>query len=329
MNKNDYKRAIGQIRPDTELESKLRNRLVKERKSAMRKPVAYTAAACAALILGAGIVFNPFNADKEAANKVTATPPATSLTATNTPAAEGIRLPEIKLPTTTYQTLANMMPLFVYKGKVYTQAATTITPEAGKLLLGEKLGTTKSGINEWSSQNDYATEFASTIGETDVYAVKGYDSDFRLMTYQVIDGQPYAELFENVNGFTVNSGADLLGQLRLEGNIASAQWEKFDSWNNGLQQYTKVTDLSPLTPFLSVLNAAKPLEGQPLSDAGIYDDPNQAFLTLTLKDGSAVQLRLFQKGYVKYGHADVFFQVDSAVFADLWSQADAAKQLME
>lgn len=325
MNKNDYKRAIGQIQPDTDLESKLRNNLTQERKSAMRKPVAYTAAACAALILGAGIVFNPFNADKEVASRVSATPPATSVTATTTPLAAGIRLPEIKLPTDSSESQASMVPLFVYKGKVYTQAATTIKPEAAKLLLGDKLGTTKAGINEWSSQDEYATEFASTIGKADVYTVKGYASDFRLMTYQMIDGQLYAELFENVNGFTVNSGADLLGQLHLEGNIASAQWEKFDSWNNNMQQYTNVTNLTPLTPFLSVLNAAKPLAGQPLSDAGIYEDPNQAFLTLTLKDGSAVQLRLFQKGYVKYGNANVFFQVDPAVFADMWSQMEVTK----
>lgn len=147
----------------------------------------------------------------------------------------------------------------------------------------------------------------------------------RLMTYQVIDNQSYAEFYENINGYTVNSGGDMLGQLKLEGNIASAQWEKFDSWNNGLQQYTDVTDTAPLTPFLSALSTAKPLAGQPLSDAGIYDDPNQAFLTLTLKDGSAVQLRLFQKGYVKYGNADVFFQVEPAAFGDMWSQVDVTK----
>lgn len=326
MNKNDYKRAIGQLRPDVDFQQKLANHLTKERKSYMKKPVAFTAAACAALVLGAAVVFNPFDTDKEVASKLSPAPTASALTAMGTPAAgEGVNLPEIKLPAADSPVQADMVALFVYKGKVYTQAATTITPKAAKLLLGEKLGTTKSGITEWSSQDDYATEFASTIGQTDVYTVKGYDSDFRLMTYQVIDGQAYAEFFENVNGFTVNSGADLLGQLKLDGNIASAKWEKFDSWNNGLQQYTNVTDTAPLAPFLSALSAAKPLAGQPLSEAGIYEDPNQAFLTLTLKDGSEVQLRLFQKGYVKYGMADVFFQVDPAVFGDLWSQVDASK----
>lgn len=68
-----------------------------------------------------------------------------------------------------------------------------------KTYWGEKLGTTKGNIDGWSKQEAYDEEFASTIGETDVYAVKGYDKDFRVMTYER-EGEFSAEFYENLNG---------------------------------------------------------------------------------------------------------------------------------
>jgi hypothetical protein len=68
-----------------------------------------------------------------------------------------------------------------------------ISPESAEYLLGEKLGTTKGNIDEWSKQDDYAVDFASTIEKRDVYAVKGYDKSFRIMTYQKVNETTYAE----------------------------------------------------------------------------------------------------------------------------------------
>lgn len=61
------------------------------------------------------------------------------------------------------------------------------------------------------------------------------------MSYTEIDGQVYAQLFDKNNGITIGTGADLIGKLHIEGNIASAQWETFDSWNNGLQRTSTVS----------------------------------------------------------------------------------------
>lgn len=48
---------------------------------------------------------------------------------------------------------------------------------------------------------------------------------------------------------------------------------------------------------------------------------NQKFLYLKLQDQTEVQLRLFKDGnYVRYANADVFLQVDSAVFETFWEQ---------
>ena len=79
-----------------------------------------------------------------------------------------------------------MIGLVVYQGNIYTQTGTQITPDIAAR--GDKLGRSKSGITEWSSSEDY-TELASTIGEMDIFTVKGYDADFRIMSYMEHDGK--------------------------------------------------------------------------------------------------------------------------------------------
>lgn len=101
------------------------------------------------------------------------------LTIANKTYEQAISIPKIELPSD--GGVAKMIPLIVYKRRVYTMSSTTIEPEDGKKLLGEKLGTTKGNIDEWSKQDEYSKEFASTVGIQDVYTVKGYDKNFRIM----------------------------------------------------------------------------------------------------------------------------------------------------
>ncbi|WP_343769263.1 hypothetical protein [Clostridium malenominatum] len=110
--------------------------------------------------------------------------------------------------------------MIVYKGRVYTMSSTTIDSEDGKKLLGEKLGTTKGNIDQRSKQEEYSKEFASTLGIQDVYTVKGYDKDFRIMTYlENDDGTSYPQFYDCLNGITVKNGADIFGKLNIKGNI--------------------------------------------------------------------------------------------------------------
>lgn len=210
-----------------------------------------------------------------------------------------------------------MIGLVIYQGNIYTQAAIRIEAADAAALRGEKLGRTTSGIDEWSGKDAY-TEMASNIGETDIYAVKGYDSGFLVMSYTEADGQVFAELYEHTNGITVHSGADLIGKLNLDGRIASAQWESFDSWNNGKQQYLPLPEGAALNDFLSALNAAKPLSADSLMAQGIYDNEDRKLVYLELADKARVELTLFGKGLVRYGNAPVFFEVEPGAFQALW-----------
>ncbi len=196
-----------------------------------------------------------------------------------------VTIPKMELPDMNSGAAMDMIGLVVYQGNIYTQTATRIEAADAAALRGSKLGQTTGGIDEWSGKDKYI-ELASTIGETDIYAVKGYDPDFRIMSYKEINGEVYAELYEHMNGITVGSGADLLGKLNLEGRIASAEWESFQSWNNGLQQYAPLANDGTLASFIADLLEAQPVDAQSLMKEHIYDDEDRKVIYLKLEDNT-------------------------------------------
>lgn len=231
-----------------------------------------------------------------------------------------VEIPALQLPEDTSN--AEMIGLIVYNGKTYTQTRTEINAEDAKALLGEKLGTTKGTIDEWSKQEVYDEEFASTIGVTDVYSVKGYDKDFRIMAYSEQDGGQYAEFYENLDGITVSSGEDVFGKLNMAGNVSSAQWRTFSDWDNEIDNFTPIPDTASVNIFLEELNKAKPRPREQNSDPIGDSRNNEEFkeLIIYLDDGSRVSLTLLKDGYVYYGFMGVFFEMNKDAFSTMWNQ---------
>ncbi len=228
----------------------------------------------------------------------------------------GVNIPAIELPKS--GETAKMMPLFVYKGRIYTQSSTKIDPSHVTNLLGEKLGKTRTGLDEWSNQDDYAVEFASSIGEVDVYSVKGYQQEFRLMTYDIISG--YAEVYESLNGVTISSGSEIVEKLHLM-NIAKAKSRTYDDWNNSTEKYTEVNDKALLTSFVETLNDSIPyLREDVEAKLGSFQNNEQyKELTISLTDGTNVTLWAIKEGYISYGNT-LFFKMDHEVYMKLWNQ---------
>jgi hypothetical protein len=231
-----------------------------------------------------------------------------------------VEIPAIQLPEDTSS--ADMIGLIVYNGKIYTQTGTEIDSEDAKAIIGDKLGTTKGTIDEWSKQEAYDEEFASTIGKTDVYSVKGYDKDFRVMTYQEQDGKGYAEFYENLNGITINSGEDIFSELKMVGSISSAQYRTFSDWNNSIENYQPITDFETLNTFVAELNKTKPFPRGQNSDPIGNSRTDEQFreLSIKLNDGSRVNLTLLKEGYIYYGYMGVYFQMNEDVFTKMWKQ---------
>ena len=329
MKHEEYKSLVDRIEPDKGLEQRLTLKLQGNgagRNGIHRNRIGHFAAGFAAM-LGIGLVISLMWNDAGRSVETSMVRPSVNTAIPDKTDSEAVSIPVMKLPDHSSGVQADMIGLIVYNGDIYTQTFTSIKPETAKQLRGEKLGRSKAGINEWSEPSDY-TELASTIGEMDVYSVKGYDPAFRIMSYQEADGEIYAELYEHLNGITIATGEDLIGKLNLKGRIQSVKWQEFNSWNMGKDSFHALQSDLTIQNFVTALYEAKPVADEDLAEAGLYDSDqsNQKFLYLTLEDGTEVQLRLFKEGnYVKYAFVPAFFEVESDAFSALWEEMQTVK----
>ena len=310
MNNSDIKNVIGKLVPDKGMEHRLSEKILQKRHHRFSLKYMVSIAASLVIVVSLGILVRNF-----VMKNPNASPNIIG-------SAEGIYIPKLELPKDT-NAAADMIGLIVYQGRIYTQTGTKISSEGAEKLLGDKLGTTKGNIDEWSKQKDYAVELASSIGKQDVYSVKGYDKGFRIMTYMKIDGTIYSEFFECSNGITVKSGADIFSKLKIENNIKEAKYEKYDSWNNNKQLYKEFGKLQVLNSFVNELKNTVPYTQESLTY--LFDDKvetKQKFVYITLNDGSQVQLRLFKDGYIYYDNSHIFFKMEKEAFDKLWNELE-------
>jgi hypothetical protein len=328
MNGADIKNVIEKLVPDKEMEHRISEKIVKKQHNKFPFKQIASIAASLVIVISLGILGNNFltgtqkstgssnsNGLSSNSNSNGSTDGSSSLASV-----EGIFIPEIELPKDT-NAILDMIGLIVYQGRVYTQTGTKISAESAEKLLGDKLGTTKGNISEWSKQKEYAVEFASSIGPSDVYSVKGYDKSFRIMTYEKIDGTIYAEFFECFNRIVVKTGADLFDKLKIENNIKAAKHEKFESWNNNQQQYKEITNLKALNSFVSELKNTIPYSQKSLSYLFQKEgEGNRKIVYITLNDGTEVQLILFKDGYIYYSSSHIFFKMENSAFNKLLNE---------
>ncbi|WP_339261218.1 hypothetical protein MKZ12_14995 [Paenibacillus sp. FSL R5-0713] len=313
--KQDYKKAVNHMKTNEQMKKRVEQALNTQHQGPkrQRKPlyIAASVVIAASIGLAAPSVWQQFNGPAAPTPQVAEVTPGASF--------DPIVIPKMELPDSQGKgAMADMLQLVVYGGNVYTQSPTLLEGAHALNLRGEKLGTTTGGIHELSGQDKY-TELASNIGEADIYAVNGYDKDFRIMSYTEIDGQVYAQLFDKNNGITIGTGADLIGKLHLEGNVASAQWETFDSWNNGKQQFQPLAVDESLESFISALSAAKPIATSPELEENLYGKEDRKIIYLTLEDKTQVPLVLFGEGLVRYGNVPVFLEVEKGAFQSFWN----------
>jgi len=312
--KRNYKKAVDHMKTNDQMKKRIEETLNTQghQQKRQRKPlyIAASVVIAASVGLAAPSIWQQVNGPTAPATQVAQVTPGASF--------DPVVIPKTELPDSKDGVMADMLQLVVYQGNVYTQSATSLDGTDALALRGEKLGTTTGGIHELSGKDEY-TELASNIGEADIYAVNGYDTNFRIMSYTEIDGQGHAQLFDQSNGITIGSGEDLIGKLHLEGNVASAQWETFASWNNGLQQLQLLAADKALNSFISALYAAKPVATSPELEERLYGQEDRKIIYLTLEDKTQVQLVLFGEGLVRYGNVPVFFEIEKGAFQAFWN----------
>lgn len=330
MNKNNYVKAMDHLNISEDFNEKTAKKMKAalnqkdEKKYPALKKLALTAASMAVIIAAGTAAVNMANGVSPKSNNGILS--VENTTSTDSAKTQGITVPLVEIPSQNAEIKARMLPLFVYKGHIYIQSATTFaTPDGMTLnkdevlnLRGDYLGRTTGNINEWSSQDDYAKEFASTIGEGDVYTVKGYDSNHRLMVYYEYQGGGFGcELYDSFGGMTLNSGADYFNLLNLKDTAASYQWESFNSWNNGMNEVKAGNTDDAFYAFLDSLYNSVPIGENMDMLVENTDYDSQKFIDIKTKDNLITSLRLFKGGYV-YDTQVGFFKVDDKAFNAFW-----------
>ena len=238
-----------------------------------------------------------------------------------------VYIPKIQLPIATTFATSKMLPLIVYKGNIYIQTTIGVYPGHTETLLGKKLGTTNGTLDEWSTQSDYSSEFASNIGVTDVYTVNGYDENFRIMTdIKTEDGTSYPEFYECLNGITIITGGDVLDKLKIQNNISKAKFQTFNDWNNSTGIYYSINDSNLLNSLFDEINKATPYLPTDVEDTlGDYrNDDGFKQLSFDLKDGSKnITLTILKSGYVYYGYPGVYLKIDNNFCEALWDKLNS------
>lgn len=288
--------------------------LVMEAQTARRKTRWIPYAAAAALVLAAGIGALLLHRAPDAPRYLLDT---TSMPAVLSTPQTGVTIPAMELPEPAEGASADMIAFVMVDGNMYTQAESFYDDAAVRIepLLGEKLGYAPGNIDCFSDEAEYERQFASSV-EGDVYTVQGYDPDFRLCvrheyTHDTGKTDVWLCFLERLNGVTLSTGADLFeSRLHLRDQTAAIQTQSHTDWdwNRGAIQ---PADLAPeaWSAFLDALEAGpfistwKPggtfYPDHPSSS--VYDTPNQIHLFLSMADGTTVELRLVEGGYVFYG----------------------------
>lgn len=238
--------------------------------------------------------------------------------------AEGVYIPAIELPESSDIESAEMVGLVVYKGHIYTQAEDYLGEEAQRIesLVGEHLGTAKGNIDEWSSQDEYATEFASNISG-EVYSVNGYDTSFRICIMAEVEDEnhnptTWIQFLDCMNDITLTTGQDLFeDRLHIRERTEVVQWQSHSDWDYaggnfqtaeiGADTWEEFWNQVDTGEFINTRNPDNNRTDPTSNNTSIYDTQNQAHLILTMNDGTVVRLRLIEGGYVGYDALGWYF----------------------
>ena len=294
--------------------------------------IPWAAAACVLLAVGVGALLRhsspPTPQDAAAPVETTQTMPK-----------PGVWILPIEMPTPQETAMADMKALVVVDGNIYTEGETYYDDEAARIetLLGEKLGDATGTIDCFSDDSEYEKPFASTL-EGEVFTVQGYDPAFRVAVRNVnSEGSLSVWFMDCLNGISLSAGSDLFeDRLQLRDRVTSIEWQSHGDWDwnlGGMQD----AELSQETwsAFLDAVDAGEFVNTwQPdvpfyndRPNSSIYDTPNQAHLFLTMSDGTCVELRLIEGGYVGYAPLGWYFvQIPGEAFDQVYAACGGAHE---
>jgi len=213
-----------------------------------------------------------------------------------------------------------------------------------KNLLDKNLGTTwnlsefivDDGTSAGYIDLERLDDFASFSEGEEVYTVKGYDENFRLITYSKSEYGEFISIWECLNDFTLTNGSDVFGKMNIKGNIETITWDTFNNWNNGNINEKEIVIDDNINKFIDAMYKGVPysLEDEELRESLFYkesdylgiedyseaNNENQKFIFFKMKDGTKAEIRLFKEGYVYYSGLNFVFKLEEETFNNIWNE---------
>lgn len=242
--------------------------------------------------------------------------------------------------------MASMIPLVVYQDRVYIEEESygltveqdgTIWSYDGidekaftqiESLFGKYLGQTRGNISEYSNEEEYEKDLASTLGDVEVYTVKGYSPFFRLGIYwerHFDSGETKKAIMfmENLNGIFLETGKDLLDdRLRIPGRWTKVEYQAdlSDGFKNGEYQPLEEISSQQIDQFIADVCRSPFVDMKAKREESGFDffeeHETLAYIRFTLEDGTRSEFRMKEGGYLWYYGLDEYpIKVDSELFS--------------
>ena len=220
----------------------------------------------------------------------------------------GIMLPKNMVSINGTMDIANN--ILIYNGKTYASLPYIfdfISYDDGLKIMDEKLGVTNEIINDYGIKR-VPQEFDSTFDKNvDIYSVKGYSSDFRIMVIGNIWGQNRAVILESIEGINIKYGSDIISLLNLENNVNYIEIKN----NLNEQTYKKLNLNNEFKIFINFLKTSTPIiQDEKSYLASLNNFGNMKFFEVKLKDNTNTRFYVYQDGYIRNREDRVIFRVE-------------------
>lgn len=203
-------------------------------------------------------------------------------------------------PITIESEIADMIGCIMYKGHIYLQMDPSLYSQViPEDVIDTYLGEATGSLDEWSSQEEWSNEFASTFSGS-VYRMKGYEEDVRICIYSTDSFY----IFENYQDSALSTGKSFYeDRYHVVSKTKQIDYLTFNDWNeNGPLQHHFISFLDD--QFSQFLNVMKIVDASPFihltyeEAPAIYEAHQQTHLYLTLEDNTQIEMVFIEGGYV-------------------------------
>ncbi len=238
----------------------------------------------------------------------------------NSASENGVYIPAIEIGPVDENVTADMVAMVVYNGRVYVGAYQWDNPMPyieNAELLGEYVGTGNNKITCWSDEKDYEGQFASNT-PYDFYTVKGYDPVFRLAAVMDFEDGKEIMFFDCLNGIWLHTGADLYENLlHITGNYNTVLYQLHEDWDYGKGNYKTLSAVSEedIAAFVEALKTGPFVDfSEDIESRNRLYDGRQAHLFFQMNDGTTVNMRLLEGGYVSFRGTSAYVYMPGEIF---------------